>query len=925
MALYNIYNIWYRQLKAIPRRILAMGPTEKRKTSLFALLCLLPCLLSAGELQTRGRTVAYLAPTPSGRLMFDLRCVQIGKYLTPLHYRLTNPDGQSIVPDGKIDLRQTQPFDLEGLTQGIYTLEYDAGPNAGRFRTREGKFSVPATRDQPLHPINDRPTLYFQLDAQADQLTGLFRGDAPAEHAALTLRNSQGHIVFSDNTIGKPKHSLPFQVPIPEAERGRIWSAEITDVPDQGFEDVHLQFEEGASPTVALSPEELTRPPYSFFCKKLDDGKWRLFLQVPSQPNARQQVAISLATSSGKTAEASEEQTDGTADAPTVLMSISVDLEPNDLYMGTFTLLLIPLEKDAQPFRMERSIAICQGKQFTEIPWVESGEPATITELEAARGFQLFQRAEPGEVRPNAVPHSEEITETIAAETSPGMTATEFFAIYPLRDRSVNAITLGPLTGPRAFLFKHQRIAPQQVTIVQARMWPQRTDWNADTFVVIPELLEHPDTIELREKSPALFAIQVDVPPDTKPGRYTAPLLMDGVPFATYQLVVDEFTPPEVPSVTFGLYADGERWTRQRFSDEEILREMRDFRAHGMNALMLYPFTDGKIQYRNGHFDIDLSSFRHEMKLYTQVGFPGVAVISFQAFDSFINSLKIKELDKKSPLYRAAFDALLEEIRHMAEEDSWPPYCIHTVDEPNAYSENSEDAVRTLRWIKEAGMDTFNTCEVNFVRSHLAPWLDFRCYANIGFVTSNTWKRNAEIRQETLDAGKTFWWYGTGCYTNGGLQQDGNLYSNRFMLGLFNWRTQATGAWTWTFLRAHDDPYNDMDGNALYESKDACICYPMPPDTSTTPPRPRHEVIPTLQWEALREGAYDYRYLAYWKELCTIGETLPAKAARVQDSREKINAIMGTIPWTCLDGQVTNGQLRELRRALIQEIKRLRH
>ena len=892
-------------------------------------LALISCILTAGELQTRGRTVAYLTPDASGRLAFDLTCVQIGRYPSLLHYRLTGPDGTAVIPSGEIAIGKTDSFDQDGVLPGVYTLDYDAGQNAAKVTLKTGRFSVPATSEQPLKLINTEPTVYFQIISERESASltnvpaviGKIRGDYPAEHVALTLRDSTGQVVFQGDTTGKNKNCLEFSVPIPETEFGKVWSAEISKVPGIGFEDVQLQFDQGAEPNVANDPTELVQPAYAFFCAPDGFyGKWLVTGKFSMQKAEKLRITFDVYNLVSWQSSLSGIDEAVNLEPGMDWHEFEIPLPDDGFYWGKLLVEHLPLMGNIPLSKQEVPFAVCQGKFFTEIPWVEKGEPAPVTQEEQQRGFQVFQRAEPGDVRPTAFPHADEITDTIVAEASPGLTSTEFFALYPLRHLTVrtatplafrhpNELPVGKITiGPLAGSSEH-KIASSQVELRQARMWPQRTDWNSDTYVVIPELLEDFTTVELNEKSPALFCIQVTIPPGTPPGTYQAPILLNGQQFATYQLIVDDFTLPEVPGITFGLYADGERWTWKNYTDDEILNEMRDFRAHGMNALMLYPFTGGKIAYNDGKFDIDLSIFRHQMKLYTQAGFAGVAVISFQAADAFLRKALGKDVSKDAPEYQAGFLALLETIRRMGEEDGWPHYCIHTVDEPDA-SHGAEEAVRTLRWVKEAGFETFNTCYVEFVRSHIGQYLDYRCYNNLAGMTSSSPARNAEIRKETLDAGAKFWWYGTGCYTNGGLQQDGNLYSNRFMLGFFNWRTSATGAWTWTFLRTNDDPYNDFDGNSAYEAKEACICYPAPQGNG---------LIPTLQWEALREGNYDYRYLAYWDSLCE-----QASPALAQSSRERIQALMDKIAWTCLNRQVSNAQLRELRAALIQEIQRLR-
>ncbi|MBR5838446.1 MAG: DUF4091 domain-containing protein, partial [Victivallales bacterium] len=447
-----------------------------------------------------------------------------------------------------------------------------------------------------------------------------------------------------------------------------------------------------------------------------------------------------------------------------------------------------------------------------------------------------------------------------------------------------------------------------------AEMSSQRTDWNATTFITAPERLHESPYPLFFPNMPTLLCIRATVPSDAKPGVYTAPILLDGKPVATYTLTVDDFTLPEYHDMTFGLYADGQRWVFQNFTDDEILREMRMFREYGMNALMMYPFYGAKVTYDGKDFHIDMSRFRHLMKLYCQVGFPGVAVISFQAVNGYLmRALQVETADH-TPEFVRGFHELLETIRTMAKEDGWPDYCIHTVDEPNK-GRGGDEAIRTLKLVKEAGFKTFNTCYGDFVREHLAPWLDYRCYNNIAYMSCRTKEANNALRKESLEDGDAFWWYGSGCYTNGGLQQDCNIYTNRHMLGIFNWRSGATGAWTWTFLRVNGSPYNDFDGNDKREAKDACICYPQPQGNG---------LIDTLQWEAIREGVYDYRYIRLWDDLCKKAAATADKAAVAAQSRERIQKTMDSINWNCLNFSVSNAQLRTLRAELIEEIKQLK-
>ena len=542
------------------------------------------------------------------------------------------------------------------------------------------------------------------------------------------------------------------------------------------------------------------------------------------------------------------------------------------------------------------------GQYFAEVRYPRPTDIAEPTSLDISRGFQIFKRDEPGFISIASRPAPSETCHEIRGETSPGLVSCEFFGFFPLKDMKPN-VSLGSLEGP-------SEIPVENVKLMTVRMWPQQcAKRGTGMFAFTPELMLTEDFSDWVKDIPYQYCIRVSVPKDCSSGIYTAPVLIDGITCAKYKLIVDDFILPEYNDMTFGLYADGKRWIKQNFTDDEILREMHEFREHGINALMLYPLSGSLISYENGTYHVDCSKFRHIMQLYKQVGFPGVAVLSLQGLDSRLSKALDEQITMLSPTFEEGLESVLKTLKTMGEKDGWPDFCIHVIDEPN-FKKREKEAIASLKIVKNAGFKTFNTCYPEFVRKMLAPWLDYRCYNNIGYHTSSTQEKNESIRQETLEDGDAFWWYGAGCYVSKGGCQDGNIYSNRHMLGIFNWKSSASGAWSWTFLRCFGNPYNDFDDSI----KEQCICYPA---------FEGHGTIDTLQWEAIREGVYDYRYIRYWDELCKNNIDKPAKRRVVSHSRRRISKTMDSINWNSLNYSVSNTQLRNLRQELIQEIKLL--
>ena len=871
--------------------------------------------------QLRKRKTAYLVPDSTGKLSLTLGCGLIGRYMDVLRYSLNDMNGK-MLQEGTIAVKEQRVVELTDLPQEVLKLTVDSNQNSTFLNVNAGRCAVEASSGESLNLINGRPKMFFMVNSGRLKVEAI--GDKPIEHVAITICDADGQVVFEGNSVGNKEMTVSADVPITDNQAGRIWSIQFSRVPNQGFEDMKLHILEGAIPVVALAPNQLILPLFHKENRILENDD--CFLGVAVSPWLDSQKGYSaefefLADGTTNPTLFNVGET-WTAVCPFGKPEAAIVTDPNDTKLSHLVGLryaksdflagnirFTAYDTNKKPFaELSWKTVTCEGKTFTEIPWKDPQPAVKPTVEDIVCGFQLFQREEPGFVRPNSRPAADEIRSEIKGETSPGLVSCEFFAVMPLKDMT-GVVTIGDLAGPSA-------ISKDSVKLLWAEISSQRTDWNATTFITAPERLLPIDgkPTKFTKDYPAEFCIRTTVPQDAKPGVYSAPILLNGKPVATYKLTVDDFALPEYHDMTFGLYADGERWNSKNYTDDEILREMRMFREHGMNALMMYPFSGARVTYDGKDFHIDMSRFRHLMKLYCQVGFHGVAVISFQAVNGYLmRALQVETADH-TPEFVRGFHELLETIRTMAKEDGWPDYCIHTVDEPNK-GRGGDEAIRTLKLVKEAGFKTFNTCYGDFVREHLAPWLDYRCYNNIAYMSCRTKEANDTLRKESLADGDAFWWYGSGCYTNGGLQQDCNIYTNRHILGIYNWRSGATGAWTWTFLRVNGSPYNDFDGNDKREAKDACICYPQPEGNG---------LIDTLQWEAVREGVYDYRYIRLWDDLCKKAAATADKAAIAAQSRERIQKTMDSISWNCLNFSVSNTQLRALRAELIEEIKRLK-
>ena len=876
------------------------------------------------EYQFRRKATLLIAPDSLGKISLLLESRQIGKNTTPLQFIIKDKKG-NVLEAGNVLIGNCHAIDFINLSKGVYHMVLNAGGNAAKIKIKAGRCSFEVHNDSPLRPYMFKDKLFFCVNRGRFVMEAF--GSTPNEHIEITIRDHDNKTVFKGNSLNRRALKIPINIPIPEDQIGKIWSIQFNHVGWQKFEDMGLSIESGASPVVALSPEQLIIPMFNKESKILENGNGFVGISVSQYLKKKKgysgtfsfkeaswrskplQVKINLDESWSTTAFCQGEENrhfeirnNAVGDSNHL---VGLEYSRDILLCGEAH--FIAYDEKKRPISEIRwNFAACNGREFLEVPQKEP-IPIAVQEVEdISRGFLFFQREEPGFIRLNSRPAQSELCHEIMGETSSGLVSCEFFTFLPIK-ACIPHVSIGKLSGP-------VDIPEEAVKLLSVRMWPQQLG-KKGTYAIIPELLVKEDFPTWDENIPYQYCIRVSVPKDCPAGTYTAPILLNGKKCAVYKLVVDDFILPEYHDMTFGLYADGQRWLKQNFTDDEILREMKIFREHGVNALMQYPLSGSIISYDKGKIQVDLSKFKRIMSLYQQIGFPGITVFSLQGLDSRLSKVLGKSVNMLSSEYEAGLKTVLEALRKMGKEEKWPDYCIHVIDEPTL-KRGVKEAETSLKIVKQAGFKTFNTCYEEVVREKLAHWLDYRCYSNSGFHSSKTREANDRLRKETLDDGDAFWWYGAGCYAPIGGGQDGNIYSNRHMLGIFNWRSGATGAWSWTFLRFFGSPYNDFDDEDKGSStKEQCICYPSVEG---------HDIIDTLQWEAIREGIYDYRYIRYWDELCKKSAEKPHFRRAVSKSRRRISKTMDSISWNSLNFTVSNVQLCNLRKELIQEIKSLR-
>ncbi len=510
--------------------------------------------------------------------------------------------------------------------------------------------------------------------------------------------------------------------------------------------------------------------------------------------------------------------------------------------------------------------SVDEGEPFVEMtaPPAKGWAAPKPSRAESRAGMIAFQTDDPGEYVPDRVPGKGERVKGLEAVVTPGETTAVWVGVHALKD----------LSGFEAAVDVED--APVSVELKHLHCWPQRTGWKSRRWTIVPELLlpfsngnrtvplkdgvlkEEP--FDLKKGATAGLWLTVSARADAAPGRHKGLLSLGGAggKTLTLSLVLEvlpfRLTRPE--GKHWLLYCDAGRW--RSMGEEQVMGDLRDFAAHGFNGLVSVPFGDLDLSgMAEGRITFDDTPYRTLVARCQAAGMPGPHVCSFSGIPARVRERLGVECDLSKDVWPDVLKkGVTDAARAIVEttKDAGALWYFYGVDEPTG--ENTF-AIQEYQCWHAAGALTYATFfNINFLEK-ASEFLTAPCFVS-GLVSEEA--RAREAREACAKSGAEFWWYGTGCYSNPYPQESG-LFFNRYGAGLFFWKTGAKSQVTWTFSRPHADPFNDFDGTPENDSepKDQTTVYPhllRPNDWSTY-----QGSIPTVAWEALREGYNDYLYL----------------------------------------------------------------
>lgn len=524
---------------------------------------------------------------------------------------------------------------------------------------------------------------------------------------------------------------------------------------------------------------------------------------------------------------------------------------------------------------------------------------------ERSAGMMAYVTPDPGDYRPDVPPRPEERVRQLSTFLAQGEEEPVVFGIHSLRDLRGLSVTVDP--GK----------APVTVDVRHMHFWPQRTGWRSREYYITPELLlpcrdgkkmvplsrgvleERP--FDLRAGENTAFWITLRCPDNAQAGTYRASVTVrseEGQLVLPLQIEVLPFRLQRPTDRYWLLYADVMRW--RTMSDAQILAELRDFARHGFNGLVEMPLGSADLsEIRSGKVRFDASAYLRLATLCKEAGLPGPHVCSFGGMPAAVRDALGLKCDLEKDVWPEALKEGVAAVARAAVEatrDAPAAWHFYGVDEPGA---DNTYAVQEYECWRRGGALTYATSgDLRFFERAAADYLTAPCFIS-GLVSSAASARIA--REGSARRKAEFWWYGTGCYVNP-FPQEGTLFANRYGAGFFLWKSGAKAAVAWTFCRVHQDVFNDFDGSAVNpaEPKEQATAYPhllKADDWSTY-----QGAIPTIAWEAHREGVDDYAYLHVATQLIEQARRSDQQSVRqaAEAAQRNLDALVEAIPWTNL-------------------------
>jgi hypothetical protein len=461
-----------------------------------------------------------------------------------------------------------------------------------------------------------------------------------------------------------------------------------------------------------------------------------------------------------------------------------------------------------------------------------------------ARGYALFAHSYMRPIYEGSRPTTDGLQTPVSGFGCAGEFEALTMSVWPLRDLSGAQVTVTDLrreSGPEV-------IPASAVDVRAVRIWPQQ--YGARTYRMVPELIEAlPEGgLTLPAGKTRTLWMTLRVPDGQTPGDYRGEVAFTCAGSTAKLPIWFKVLPlrrERIDDLAMGMYWS---WTMSAGGDTVLARkQFADMRRHGCTTLCLEaPVPLRKVGTK---WTLDVEVLDELLKLCREVGFSQPVPVFGNGWPGTAEA------------WEAGARLLVAERRRRG----WPELLFYPVDEPGNNPEALAEAIRLCQAVKRVptARTYITTNGQGKDAAALDPWLDVRTYQHLSY--------NPEEARKTLAAGDTLWFY-TG-------PPHGFVYP-RLNDGLWWFRSQMTGHFWWHYCWPVGDPWYDFDG-----AGDWCATYPGPDGP-----------IVTVQWECIREGLEDLRYLRTLKTAIAQARAAGKGIARADEAEAYLQALCDRIP-----------------------------
>jgi hypothetical protein len=440
-------------------------------------------------------------------------------------------------------------------------------------------------------------------------------------------------------------------------------------------------------------------------------------------------------------------------------------------------------------------------------------------------------------------------------------------------------------------------IPDENIDLRIVRIMKKRKIWNSspDETKLIPDILDYYSPIDIKANITKQYWLTIKVPEDAEAGTYTTLITIKPGNSTEKKIKLKlKVLPIELlddPNKVHGIYYDTLGHLSVRYSNfyKYTLQELKDLKEHGIKGIVAHPWALPK-KTSNGGVEIYYKEFKDVMRSMQEVGFNQPVPyfgVPIQIYNKLLQlGFSEKEADKK-------YKDIIIELQKMTEENNWPELLFYPEDEPYGWDPFNPNPVRLKR------MDNFfKLAKLIKEINNTKVFLTIPSWANLNFYdeeTGGTVDDLVDVRnydggsiERMLKKDKN--WFHT---LKNGLINSGDevwMYYNQFANfdpeihrltnGFYFWNSPFKAHYPWIYQRFHGDPFNDLDG----KYGDIAYAYP-------DPNRDYAPTLPTLKWEAFREGVDDIRYLYTLQVAIEENENNPEKRNEIQRAKELINQL----------------------------------